>query len=272
MRLLALGVVVGALLSGSPALGAGKARSKPAKLAAPSAQSIGAPNGGRLVGGVKVKRSATITVREGSATWALPELRDLLTRASREVARKVRGSALLVGDLSGPKGGVIAGHHSHQSGRDVDVGFYVTNSKGHPLPTKAFVAFDKDGAPRTGKKFPRFDDARNWAFVEALLTDRKANVRYVFVSNPLRARLLEYAKTKRKAPKALIERAAAAMMRPANVEEHDDHFHVRIACPESMRGVCVEESRVSKPAAQSDDVYAEGAAHSAPAAAPPSGE
>jgi penicillin-insensitive murein endopeptidase len=32
-------------------------------------------------------------------------------------------------------------------------------------------------------------------------------------------------------------------MSPKEADLHNDHFHVRIACPEAMRGACVEESR-----------------------------
>src|SRR5262249_46492811 len=69
----------------------------------------------------------------------------------------------------------------------------------------------------------------------------KADVRYLFINTGLRARLLAYAARKH-VPKDVISRAAAAMMSPKDVDLHDDHLHVRIACPESMREVCIEEA------------------------------
>ncbi len=32
------------------------------------------------------------------------------------------------------------------------------------------------------------------------------------------------------------------MLSPEHADTHDDHFHIRISCPEAMRGTCVEES------------------------------
>jgi penicillin-insensitive murein endopeptidase len=203
-------------------------------------QSIGAPNDGHLVGAIRLRSSKTLRQREGTHSWGLPQLVRLLHHAASAVARKHRGSQMLVGDLSGRTGGHIDHHGSHQTGRDADVGFYVTNSKGKPMAAKRFIPFDGAGNARDVPGV-RFDDARNWAMVEAMLKDEKAGVHYLFITNGLRARLLTYA-TKKHVSKELIERAASAMMSPSDAEPHDDHMHVRIACPESMREVCVEEA------------------------------
>jgi penicillin-insensitive murein endopeptidase len=203
-------------------------------------QSIGAPNAGHLEGGVLLRGSHTLKQKEGSHSWGLPELVHALQRASAKVAKKHRNSVMLVGDLSGRTGGFLERHGSHQTGRDADVGLYVMNSKGKPVNVRHFVAFDSTGKGRE-LSWAVFDDARNWDLVEALLQDEKAGVRYLFISNPLRARLLAQA-AKKHAAKELITRAAAAMMSPPEADVHDDHIHVRITCPESMRGVCIEEA------------------------------
>jgi penicillin-insensitive murein DD-endopeptidase len=204
------------------------------------AQSIGAPNSGHLAAGVRLKSSKHLEVRPGANPWGLPVLVRLLRQASDDVARKHKGSMMFVGDLSAKEGGFLKGHNSHQSGRDADVGFYVANEKGKPVRIKHFVAFDGNGK---GRELPWavFDEARNWALVEALLKDEHAGVRYLFITTPLRAKLLAFAARKH-APKDLIARAAAAMMSPEDADLHDDHFHVRLSCPEGMRDVCVEES------------------------------
>ncbi|MEP7120353.1 MAG: penicillin-insensitive murein endopeptidase [Byssovorax sp.] len=203
-------------------------------------QSIGAPNAGHLEGAMLLRGSHTLRQKEGSHSWGLPELVHALQRASVKVAKHHKNSVMLVGDLSGRTGGFLERHGSHQTGRDADVGLYVMNSKGKSVNVRHFVAFDSAGK---GRELPwaMFDDARNWDLVEALLTDDKANVRYLFISNPLRARLLAQA-AKKHATKELITRAAAAMMSPPEADVHDDHLHVRIACPESMRTVCIEEA------------------------------
>lgn len=203
-------------------------------------QSIGAPNAGHLAGAVLLKGSRTLKQKEGSHSWGLPELVRLLQRASVKVARKHKNSVMLVGDLSGRTGGFLERHGSHQSGRDADVGLYVMNSKGKPVNVRHFVAFDASGK---GRELPwaMFDEVRNWDLIEALLQDEKANVRYLFIANPLKAKLLAQAAKKHARPE-LIARAAAAMMSPPEADVHDDHFHVRIGCPESMRDVCIEEA------------------------------
>jgi penicillin-insensitive murein endopeptidase len=232
-----------------PKVTAKKAKAKAAKHKK-GARSIGAPNHGRLEGAALLKQSKHLKQREGAHSWALPQMVHLLRKAANAVARKHRRSVMLVGDLSGKTGGHLDRHGSHQTGRDADVGFYVVNSKGKPLAVKRFIAFDDAGNARDVPG-ARFDEARNWSLVEALLEDRGANVRYLFITNGLKARLLAYA-AKKKVKKELMERAAAAMMSPPNADLHDDHFHVRIACPESMRDVCIEESIAKEPKAPAE--------------------
>jgi penicillin-insensitive murein endopeptidase len=221
------------------------------------ASSTGAPNHGQLEGGIQVRKSAHLAVREDAHPWGLPALVKLLHRAADDVAAKHKGAVLFVADLSAKSGGPLAGHRSHQSGRDADVGFYVTNSKGKAVNAKRFIGFNGDGRARD-VEWARFDDARNWALVEALL--KNENVRYVFVSTSLRARLLKFG-AKKRASEAIMQRAAAVMVVPGeHVDVHDDHFHVRISCPESS-SKCVEESIGQ---AGPDDIYEESAKPSSP--------
>ncbi|WP_437316244.1 penicillin-insensitive murein endopeptidase [Sorangium sp. So ce385] len=226
--------------------------------------SKGAPNRGRLTGAVRLRSSRHLKTREGARTWGLPVLVKALRRAAFQVAKKHGDSALLVGDLSARTGGRLDGHNSHQTGRDADVGFYVVNSKGKTLRMDRFVAFDDKG-DAIGLPGARFDDKRNWALVEALLQDRRAGVKYLFVTDALRARLLAYA-AKTRVPAELRSRAAAAMMSPRDADLHNDHFHIRVACPPSMRAACVEES-LARPACDADAAKKplEAAAPAAPA-------
>jgi penicillin-insensitive murein endopeptidase len=218
------------------------ARAKSHRSGKKGGQSIGAPNNGHLAGAVRLRGSKVLRQREGAHSWGLSQLVHLLQRSATAVARKHRGSQMLVGDLSGRTGGHLDRHNSHQTGRDADVGFYVMSSKGKPMAVKRFIPFDDAGNARDAPGV-RFDEARNWAMVEAMLKDDKATVRYLFITNALRGKLLAHA-AKKHAPKDLVERAAAAMMSPSDADLHDDHVHVRIACPESTRDTCVEEATV----------------------------
>jgi penicillin-insensitive murein endopeptidase len=227
--------------------------------------SVGAPNQGKLRGARKLRVTDDVIAKKNSSSWGLPELTNLLQRAARKVRKKHGGPALLVGDLSAKLGGPLVGHNSHQSGRDADLGFFVTNSKGKPFRATRFLPFDDAGV---GKDVPwaRFDDVRNWALVRALLTDEQVNVRHIFVTAGLEARLLAYAKQK-KEPEELLTRAALVLMAPKDADVHDDHFHIRIACPESMRGTCVDDSLPKGAAAPKAD--GEVASGATPAKEPP---
>ncbi len=213
-------------------------------------RSIGAPNDGRLTGAKKLKRTDDVLIKKGSSTWGLPELNDLILRATRTVRKKHGGRAALIGDMSAKAGGPLVGHNSHQTGRDVDIGFYVLSSKGKPFRSTRFLPFSGDGKGKD-VSWARFDDVRNWALVKALITDKKVAVRHIFITFELRARLIAYAR-QQKEPEDLILRASSVMLSPKDADVHDDHFHVRISCPESMRDVCIEDARVRPAPAKAD--------------------
>jgi penicillin-insensitive murein endopeptidase len=170
----------------------------------------------------------------------LPALVGLLDRAARRVARRFSGAVLSVGDLSRREGGGLFRHRSHESGRDADVGFYYRGANDKAVLPDQFLAVANSGKT-TAMPGAIFDDARNWALVEALIDDPETHVSYVFVASHLRARLLRFAEAFRVAPE-LRERAAAVMMQPRHALPHDDHFHIRISCPEEQQGVCIEDA------------------------------
>jgi penicillin-insensitive murein endopeptidase len=217
---------------------------KPSEKLPKGSLSVGAPNAGKLVKGEQLASNRSIEVRGGGHAYGTPQLVGVLKRAAAKVRKKYKGSVLFVGDMSAKRGGALFGHNSHQSGRDADVGFYMKHDGGKQVNPHRFIAFGSDGKARDGA-IARFDDERNWAFVEALITDAKVDVRYLFVSMGLRRRLLTYA-AKIKVPQDIYTKASATLMSPADVDVHDDHFHVRIACPEKMRPHCVEESYLGR--------------------------
>ena len=207
-----------------------------ARVKAPASKSIGSPNEGHLEGGARVEGSRAMRV-VGANRWGLPELVGLLDRTAKKVAASYPGSIMTVGDLSKKGGGDIGGHHSHESGRDADVGFYLVDGKGKQVLAPRFAAIDEEGRAR-GMGKARFDDARNWALVESLATDPRARVLQVFVANHLRTRLLAYAE-REGAPARVRDRAAELMLQPHHALPHDNHFHVRLACPKNERD-CVD--------------------------------
>lgn len=205
------------------------------------AQSVGSPTEGALVGGVELSEGSELRLRwPDGPRWALPDLVSLLGRAARRVHGLFPGSVLLVGDLSRREGGALFGHVSHENGRDADVGFYYADPGGHVVRTERLLPVRPSGmVPAEGHL--HFDEPRNWALVESFLTDPRVHVERIFVAEPLRGRLLEFARH-HGASEALIARAASALRQPGTGSSHDDHFHVRIACPPPRLGqseVCV---------------------------------
>jgi penicillin-insensitive murein endopeptidase len=167
----------------------------------------------------------------------------MLQRSARQMAREAGGAVIVAGDLSSKHGGPLAGHRSHQSGRDADVGFFVVDAKGRPKTLDRFVAFDAEGKAKDGSGL-RFDDYRNWLLIQMWLRDARAEVKYVFVAAPLRRRLLAFAQA-RPAFRKYVGAAAELLIQPRNSSAHDDHFHVRVACPERQAALCVERVSVS---------------------------
>lgn len=177
--------------------------------------------------------------------YGIEELVAAIQRAAKQVSGRARKVTLGVADISPQRGGKSMWHSSHQAGRDVDLLFYTTDPKGHPLdpPVDDMIRFDPEGVPYIrGKAIynevewqnRRFDTARNWQLIEALLTDTEVRVQWIFVSEGLEARLVDYAKRKHR-PAWLIEYASTVLYNPADAPPHDDHFHVRVYCTRADR-------------------------------------
>jgi penicillin-insensitive murein DD-endopeptidase len=225
-----------------PARARSAARAKSVRSRLPAAESkprsIGTPTEGRLENGVELPQSSSLKLKRPSGPrWGLAELVGLLERGAKRVELRFPGSVLLVGDLSRRGGGDVAGHRSHESGRDADVAFYFVDALGRPVESRHFRAVDRRGRALDAPSLS-FDDARNWALVEAWITDPNARVEHIFVATPIRARLLAHAR-KRGVYLPVLHRASLALKQPSRGLPHDDHFHVRIACPKSQRGACL---------------------------------
>lgn len=204
---------------------------------------VGHPNDGWQLRAKRLKKSKYIQIKEGSEEheYGHPALVLMLGRSAKEIAKSAPGSVMLVGDLSTKHGGPLAGHHSHQSGRDADVGFYVLDPDGKPVTLDHFVVFGGDGKAVDGSGYS-FDDRRNWLLVQSWVRDARAGLSHIFVSRPLRRRLLAYAESQPKF-KRYVPQAVALLKQPEDAEPHDDHFHVRVSCPADQTEICREQSK-----------------------------
>lgn len=204
--------------------------------------SVGRHNRGRLLRAAELTASEHVRLKhpEGDQHHGTDEMVAMLRHAADHVWSRAPGVRLTVGDLSRHHGGRFRPHRSHQSGRDVDVGFYIHDEAGSPIEPGRFFDFRGDGTSRHDATW-RFDDARNWALVEALVTNTIATVQYAFVSRDLRRRLLDYGAAHGADPETLA-RAEVVLWQPTSGGRHRDHFHVRIYCDPGDRPRCRDEA------------------------------
>ena len=200
--------------------------------------SRGAPSKGWVDGAVALTETAAVRVlpkrhRERCLAWATPRLISALERAGREVQRAVPASpALSVGNLGRARGGSLSPYSkSHQAGRDGDLAFYALDARG-PVGLDDLVRFG--AALESDDGTLRFDVARNWALVAALVSDESIALKWIFVSDALRGAVLAYAR-KSKASAKVIAAAEQVLHQPSDAPPHDDHFHVRIRCTAEER-------------------------------------
>lgn len=143
---------------------------------------------------------------------------------------------LLVGDISAPRGGCLAGHggrrghFSHTSGRDVDLGFLV------PQFPKGPESFSRN-----------FEIASNYWMIKSIFANPSACVRAVFLDHRLIAKLSSYAH-KIGDPEWL---SLAPHVR--HVRGHRNHFHVRIGDRAGPAG-CDLPSETDEPEVALNDI------------------
>jgi penicillin-insensitive murein endopeptidase len=215
----------------------------PTPLAPGLGGSVGVPHHGVVTNAVALPRRGPgfERLRDDDVKWGHPRLVGAIVRAAGEVARaRPGGPPLVVADLGERFGGDTARHRSHESGRDVDILFYVTTPSGRAIENPGFIKFGADGlAPLPKKKtFARLDVDRSWLLVRALLQATEGDVQWIFVSRPVESLLVEHARAIGE-PDELVWRAEVVLAQPSDSTPHDDHFHVRIACtPEETVAGC----------------------------------
>ncbi|MCB9533408.1 MAG: penicillin-insensitive murein endopeptidase [Myxococcales bacterium] len=196
--------------------------------------SIGTVTEGRIVNAARLVfpgRTYGVLARQlrRDLVYGGDELVAAIVAASEYVDRVYPGSILWLGNVGRRGGGDIPYSVSHNNGRDADLAFYTVDPSGRLVQPPDLLHYRGDGRTREFGGYYRFDDARNWALAKSLALSRFAQVQYLFISNPLRARLLDYARRTGE-PAAVIARVSALMSQPGVDNPHDDHLHVRVHC------------------------------------------
>lgn len=178
--------------------------------------SIGFADAGRLVNSVRFPDGPLWVVADPARTYTTEEVVAYLKAAIETVnAVYPESEPLRVGHISRPDGGWLRPHISHQAGRDVDLSFYLT-------------PFDP-----AKRKADRFDVARNWALLRALLVT--GDVQFVLLDKKLIKRLWDYALSigeDKDWLESLFHNGLQSMV--FHARRHRDHFHVRYYSPRSQ--------------------------------------
>lgn len=181
--------------------------------------SLGAPAAGSLLNGVPMQAGPHWRVVDGSANFGTEETVGFLTRALTKVYERYPTAApAQIGHLSARRGGPLSPHRSHQSGRDVDVGYYYVGDQS--------VWYKRATAEN-------FDAARSWELIRALLTETE--VEYIFVNLSVQRLLKAWALSAGEEPEWLDGLFQLGAHNPnaiiRHVHGHDTHLHVRFFNP-----------------------------------------
>ena len=138
------------------------------------------------------------------------------------------GQGLLIGDLAQPRGGPMnSGHRSHQNGLDVDIWFL-------PAPADALSEAERESLSATSvvDTAGMAVDRTAWSTSDAGILRMAAEfpqVDRIFVNAAIKQELCRVSEG---------DRTWLARIRPWWA--HDDHFHVRLRCPEGDGG-CIDQ-------------------------------
>jgi penicillin-insensitive murein endopeptidase len=180
--------------------------------------SVGRPNGGALVNGVPMPDGDGWKIVDPNHAWGTEETVTSLERCIRKVRETYPDAPpLQVGHISRRTGGPLRPHKSHQSGRDVDVGYYY-----------------KDARPWFARATPQNLDAeRTWAFVRALIVE--TDVEMILIDASLQRVLRAHAESIGEDSAWLdrVFRGTPGVEPPLirHARGHATHIHVRFISP-----------------------------------------
>ncbi|MGB0592295.1 MAG: penicillin-insensitive murein endopeptidase [Myxococcota bacterium] len=168
-------------------------------------------------------------VNKSKTYYATAALVDGLLNAARHVADEFPGGQpLVVGNLSQKNGGDIGDSRSHNSGRDVDLVFFMTQLDGTSVRVRNH-RYDEEGKSRRLPKKYKFDVDRNWAAIEALGSNKALGLQWVIIEPHLERLLLAHAKSLG-VDAATLRHYADMMTLPAYAGPHENHVHIRVQC------------------------------------------
>ncbi len=159
--------------------------------------------------------------------WGMPVLVKTIEHIARD-AHKGGWPGLLIGDMSQPRGGPMkTGHASHQIGLDADI--WLTRMPSHTLSRgerEDMAAVNVVAADRLGVDHAKWS-AAHIALIKAAAL--QPEVTRLFVNPAIKRELCQSVGS---------DRAWMTKVRP--YWGHDDHIHIRLACPDGASS-CEEQ-------------------------------
>jgi len=190
-------------------------KTNPASL---GSMSVGFVDAGRLINGEQFPSDPYWIVVSPSKTWGTHETIAYVEAAVRAVRKQFPNAPpLRVNQIGVKDGGWLRPHKSHQSGRDVDLGFY--------YPTVDPIR------ERAREKY--IDVPLTWALLRAVVTE--TDVQMVLVDRHVQKVLFDYALAhgeNRDWLDSLFHAGAHSLVKHAR--GHRDHFHVRFFNPRAQ--------------------------------------
>jgi murein endopeptidase len=187
-------------------------------------ESIGLPSAGSLENGIPLPEGPGRTILAlPYKTWGTARTVALLDGVLRQWAERKRGvQPILVGNLSSRHGGRLAPHSTHQSGRDVDLGYVQRLQRGEEHNWREMTA-------------DNLDAQQTWALIDLLL--QTGAVEVIYIDRALQKLLYDHAKERglmssgqlaelMEYPKAVGQGSPLIQ----HVPGHTDHLHVRFEC------------------------------------------
>jgi len=175
--------------------------------------SVGLAEAGRVINGVQMTPGDAWSVVDPDNAWGTRETVVYLSIAANAVREQFPYVApLRVNHIGKKEGGYLRPHHSHQSGRDADLGFYY----------RAGLNPGQIKGPRENA----MDLPANWTLVKALAT--RTDTQVILLDRRVQKVLYDYAVSigeDRDWLDSLFNAGRGSLLQ--HVRRHRDHFHVR---------------------------------------------
>ena len=186
-------------------------------------QSIGGPSSGKLAGGVPMMDGPGRMMKMiGWKSFATANTVAVLDKVLRQWSSAGHKQPVLVGNMSSRNGGRLKPHSTHQSGRDVDLGYPQKLPSGEELNWRVMTK-------------QNLDAKECWALMQMLV--QTGQIEVIYVDREIQKVLHDYAVANGLMSKATLKQwmeypSPTGSGSPViqHVKGHADHMHARFKC------------------------------------------